>query len=67
MNLPKYGHGMVTVGTAGREKLYVLSGWGYDRYQRWEEGRRTWKEEEKMPKRRPNMGALAFNEDSSNV
>ena len=57
---------MVTVGAAGREKLYVLR--GYDRYgraldtvERWEEGSRAWEEEERMTKRRANMGVVAVN------
>ena len=68
MSSPRWGHAMVTVGAAGRERLYALGGWNDGRVlntvERWEEGGRRWEvEEERLPEGRRGMGAVAMTED----
>ena len=68
MNTPRYGLALVTVGAAGRERLYALGGSDGDRWldtvERWQEGGRRWQEEEEtLPGRRAYMGAVAVTED----
>ena len=58
----------MTVGAAGRERLYVLGGLAcsrsLDTVERWEEGGRRWEEEEeRLPEERAHMGAVAVTED----
>ena len=72
MNTPRYGLALVTVGAAGRERLYALGGSDGDRWldsvERWEEGGRRWEEEEEtLPGRRAYMGAVAVTEDLCNT
>ena len=67
LNTPRFSLALVTVGAAGRERLYALGGADYskilDTVERWEEGGRRWEEEEeRMPERRAWMGAVAVTE-----
>ena len=72
LNTPRHSLALVTVGAAGRERLYALGGefrmGGYpdtvkrypDTVERWEEGTRMWvEEEERLPEGRYKMGAVA--------
>ena len=69
MKTPRWRHAMVTVGAAGRERIYVLSGSAgrrsyLDTVERREEGGRRWEEEEeRLPEGRGFMGAVAVTED----
>ena len=68
MNTPRTGLALVTVGAAGRERLYALGGADYskilDTVERWEEGGRRWEEEEgRRPEGREGMGAVAVMEE----
>lgn len=71
LNTPRYRLAMVTVGAAGRERLYALGGRynrkNLDTVERWEEGARRWQvEEERLLEGRSDMGAVAVTEEVCN-
>ena len=68
LNTPRHSLALVTVGAAGRERLYALGGFEdgsyVDTVERWEERGRRWEEEEeRLPEGRAGMGAVAVTED----
>ena len=69
LNTPRWGLALVTVGAAGRERLYALGGGGIAgmdlaSVERWDEGSRRWEEEEeRLPESRATRGVVAVNED----
>ena len=70
LKMAKYFHAMVTMGPAGQEKVYALGGGNdgmLDNVEVWDEESRTWREEqERLPKGRGYMGAVAVTEEARN-
>ena len=68
LKMAKYFHAMVTMGPAGQEKLYALGGGNdgmLDNVEVWDEESRTWREEqERLPKGKGYMGAVAVTEEA---
>ena len=83
LNSPRFDLALVTVGAAGRDRLYALggtddsqsnsestgiSGMILDTVESWEEGGRRWeKEEERLSQERVAMGAVTITEHMCNA
>ena len=69
MKTPRYDHAMVTVGAAGKQRIFVLGGGDgmyrpLDSVERWREDGRSWEEEEeRLPEKKMKMGAVAVTEE----